>query len=142
MNYIYINPGDHICYSCGTHFHHGIYCRNVSYKNRIYEDIVVHFEGKDKGGRIREISYERFFKWQEVHVVQYQAGSCYAPDVVVQRAVSRLGEPNYDLFGNNCEHFSHWCKTGKKTSGQINDAIGMAGGLGGGILTGMAVDAL
>ncbi len=56
MNYIYINPGDHICYSCETHFHHGIYCGDVSYKNRIYEDIVVHFEGKDKGGRIRKIS--------------------------------------------------------------------------------------
>ncbi len=38
-----------------------------------------------------------------MHVVQYQVGSCYAPDVVVQKAASRLGEPNYDLFGNNCE---------------------------------------
>ena len=40
---------------------------------------------------------------------------------VVSRAESRLGENGYNLFGNNCEHFAHWCKTGRHRSAQVED---------------------
>ena len=41
------------------------------------------------------------------------------PELVVQRALSRLGEADYDLFENNCEHFAVWCKTGRSHSTQV-----------------------
>lgn len=142
MDWDYIYPGDHIFYSCGAYDHHGIFCGNILYNDRLYEDVVIHFEGKHQGGKVRGIAYDKFAKGQEIYIAQYQENSCSAPDMVIQKAVSMLNKPGYDLFINNCEHFAHWCKTGKKVSGQVNDAISLSGGLGGGFLAALAVDAL
>jgi hypothetical protein len=35
--------------------------------------------------------------------------------------MSRLGEQNYNLLFNNCEHFAHWCKTGRHRSEQVEN---------------------
>jgi len=45
-----------------------------------------------------------------------------APDAVIERAESRLGEGGFDFVFNNCEHFATWCKTGISNSDQI-DAV-------------------
>ena len=42
---------------------------------------------------------------------------------VLQRAMSRLGEREYDPFTNNCEHFARWCKTGLGCCTQVNEVI-------------------
>lgn len=47
----------------------------------------------------------------------------YTPEETVERAKSRLGEKNYDLAINNCEHFAFWCKTGISDSHQVNHII-------------------
>jgi hypothetical protein len=39
--------------------------------------------------------------------------------VTLQRALGRLGEQRYNLIFNNCEHFAHWCKTGRHRSAQV-----------------------
>lgn len=44
----------------------------------------------------------------------------YTPEETVARAKGRLGERNYDLVENNCEHFALWCKTGLSESRQVN----------------------
>ena len=36
---------------------------------------------------------------------------CLSAEKVVVRARKRLGENQYDLLENNCEHFAMWCKT-------------------------------
>jgi hypothetical protein len=41
--------------------------------------------------------------------------------VTLRRAMSRLGEHNYNLLFNNCEHFAHWCKTGRHRSEQVEN---------------------
>ncbi|MBR9911110.1 MAG: lecithin retinol acyltransferase family protein [Gammaproteobacteria bacterium] len=38
---------------------------------------------------------------------------------VITRAKSRLGEKNFNLLFNNCEHFASWCVTGISNSDQI-----------------------
>jgi hypothetical protein len=43
--------------------------------------------------------------------------------VVINRAMSRLGEQKYNLLFNNCEHFATWCKTGVSDSKQIREFI-------------------
>ena len=47
--------------------------------------------------------------------------------------MNELNRSNYNLFNNNCEHFAHWCKTGRKASEQINNAIGGGMALVGGV---------
>ncbi|OPY55810.1 MAG: NC domain protein [Pelotomaculum sp. PtaU1.Bin035] len=51
-----------------------------------------------------------------LHELKY---NLYSPSETVQRARNRLGEADYDLFGNNCEHFAIWCKTGMHRSYQV-----------------------
>jgi hypothetical protein len=46
----------------------------------------------------------------------------YSPEAVVFRAESRLGEEEYELIFNNCEHFATWCKTGIHESKQSENA--------------------
>jgi len=47
----------------------------------------------------------------------------YSPEETVQRAESRLGEKNYNIATNNCEHFAIWCKTGVSESTQIENFL-------------------
>ncbi len=67
------------------------------------------------------------------------------PEVVVERARSKVGKKGYNLIWNNCEHFAKWCKYRKEMSDQIRDGAMIAGMLVGflagalaGILNGMA----
>ena len=48
----------------------------------------------------------------------------YTPYETVSRARERLGETQYNLFTNNCEHFAIWCKTGLSESAQIEIVLG------------------
>ena len=43
----------------------------------------------------------------------------YSPEETVKRAESQLGEGDYNLVFNNCEHFAVWCKTGVRESSQV-----------------------
>ena len=47
----------------------------------------------------------------------------FTPQETIQRAKSRLGEHNYSLPFNNCEHFAIWCKTGMSESTQVDKII-------------------
>jgi hypothetical protein len=46
--------------------------------------------------------------------------------ITLRRAMSRLGEQNYNLLFNNCEHFATWCKTGRHSSEQVDSVIDRA----------------
>jgi len=39
----------------------------------------------------------------------------------IRRARSRIGETEYNLITNNCEHFAMWCKTGVSESSQVKN---------------------
>lgn len=45
-----------------------------------------------------------------------------------QRLHNAAAMPNYDLFGNNCEHFARFVATGKRESTQLQ-AAGVVAGL-------------
>lgn len=47
----------------------------------------------------------------------------YSPEETIKRARSRLGEKEYNLLLNNCEHFAIWCKTGLSKSYQIENLL-------------------
>lgn len=47
----------------------------------------------------------------------------YSPEETIKRAKSKLGEHEYSLFFNNCEHYAIWCKTGLSKSHQIEGLL-------------------
>ncbi len=47
----------------------------------------------------------------------------YSPAETVQRAKSRLGDGEYNIAWNNCEHFAIWCKTGVSESRQVGRVL-------------------
>ena len=64
----------------------------------------------------------QFFEhYQVVNYPSYQ--NIYAPEEIVHRAESCLGEDDYNLFFNNCEHFACWCVTGKARSEQVQEIM-------------------
>lgn len=47
--------------------------------------------------------------------------------MAIQRLNAAMTTPNYDLFGNNCEHFARLVATGKRESTQLQAAVVIAG---------------
>ncbi len=91
----------------GLFLHHGIDLGDGS---------VAHYlEGRE----ILRSPLEEFSRGQEVSVVSHDQAS--PAGVTLRRAMSRMGEQNYNLLFNNCEHFANWCKTGRHRSGQVED---------------------
>lgn len=121
--------GDHLYVSRGAYFHHGIDCGDGT---------VIHYR---EGEAITRSSLPFFALGETVRVKPYVTADPADPaDVVVDRAESRLGERDYHLVFNNCEHFVSWCKTGQHRSDQVNTVVAatVAGGLVGGALLGGA----
>lgn len=78
------------------------------------------------GEKVIRTSITAFGAGNQYFVKPY--GYCDPDDVVIQRAKSRLGESEYSLLFNNCEHFATWCKTGLQHSEQVRNAGAAAGG--------------
>jgi hypothetical protein len=114
--------------------HHGIDCGN---------NTVIHYQGKLRDSTVTRVSIEHFVG-EIVYTKEY--GKADPPEIVIARAESRLGENGYNVFGNNCEHFAHWCKTGQPHSEQIRNmqvaATGLAGVGVGAVATRMMVKGL
>jgi hypothetical protein len=93
----------------GLFLHHGI---------DLGDGTVAHYL---EGRQILRSPLEEFSRGQPVTPVGYPEGACSPAGVTLRRAMSRLGEQNYNLLFNNCEHFAHWCKTGRHRSAQVED---------------------
>jgi hypothetical protein len=108
--------------------HHGIDCGDGT---------VIEYQGYQQGGRIARISKVNFGIGRTIHVKKY--GKCDTPAKVLERAENMVGKQEYCLFSNNCEHFAYWCKTGKKNSEQVKNAVDFTGAIPTGVLTKIAV---
>lgn len=58
--------------------------------------------------------------------IYHESEQSLAPEEVVKRARSRIGEKEYNLLSKNCEHFATWCKTGIAFSRQVEIAVDLA----------------
>jgi hypothetical protein len=106
--YVYRNFGQ----LQGVYKHYGIDCGDGT---------VIHYRKPSE--IIEQTSLATFSRGNPVYVAEYSEGFGYIPDVVVERAKSRLGENSYNLLSNNCEHFASWCKTGISDSKQIRNYL-------------------
>jgi hypothetical protein len=78
--------------------------------------------GKKPFAVVRLVPVQAFARGREVHIEPDPPNSVPG-HVAVNRGMSRLGERNYSLTGNNCEHFVNWAKTDERTSPQVQRAI-------------------
>jgi hypothetical protein len=74
-----------------------------------------------EGREILRSPRDQFSRGQPIQTVPYPEGRCLPAGVTLRRAMGRLGEERYNLLFNNCEHFAHWCKTGRHRSAQVED---------------------
>ncbi|XP_025114503.1 HRAS-like suppressor 2 [Pomacea canaliculata] len=70
-------------------------------KGEVRDDDFFHVAGDSKAKKSNHLD----------HIL-----SVFAPDEIVERAMSKLGRKDYDIFTNNCEHFATWCRYGKEIS--------------------------
>ena len=93
----------------GLFNHHGI---------DLGDGTVAHYlEGRE----ILRSSMDDFSQGQPVRVISHHGASPVG--VTLRRAMGRLGEQDYNLLFNNCEHFATWCKTGRHRSGQVDSVL-------------------
>ncbi len=139
-----VKAGDVIKVNRGLYSHFGVYAGN----NQVIHYTGA-TGPEDFNGIVRETSLEEFlngaekfdicnfpehpsfnlvtknsstvFKiWQTIKNLQIANYKLYSPEETVRRARSKLGEGGYNLALNNCEHFAAWCKTGVRSSKQVN----------------------
>ena len=93
----------------GLFNHHGI---------DLGDGTVAHYlEGRE----ILRSPLEEFSQGQPLQVINHAEASPVG--VTLRRAMGRLGEQDYNLLFNNCEHFATWCKTGRHRSGQVDSVL-------------------
>lgn len=94
--------------------HHGIDCGDGT---------VIHYSGEPlqkSSAVVCRTDMETFLKGGRLQIRSYSC--CDNADAVISRAKSRLGQRDYALLSNNCEHFAEWCKTGCSQSEQVDSA--------------------
>ena len=108
--------GAHLVAARDGYEHHGIYVGNGQ---------VIHYAGfsrRQRRGPVERISIGCFACGFAV-TIQRDASPCYDGEEVARRAGSRLGERNYRLLTNNCEHFCSWCLFGECRSAQVEACL-------------------
>ncbi|WP_455282635.1 lecithin retinol acyltransferase family protein [Cupriavidus necator] len=107
-----IEIGAHLISERDGYAHHGIYAGHGQ---------VIHYGGFEHSVKPRPIEYIalRGFAAGKGVRVQAEPDATYAGADVVERAKSRLGEDQYQLLTNNCEHFCTWCVSGVGRSEQV-----------------------
>lgn len=119
--------GKHLVVGRGAYTHHGIGDERGG---------VIHYAGLSSGlssGPVCRTTLKTFAQGRKITVRRYERRR-YSLFESVRRARSRLGESDYSVWGNNCEHFVAWCIMGDHSSRQVDRGVaGMAGAASGGV---------
>ncbi len=110
-------PGDHIWIRKQGYTHHGLYLG--AYEDS--EPLVAHYAGWVNGldaGPLEITDIEEFSEGKTVHVREYPDRQFTREDSIL-RVLTRLGEEEYDVHTNNCEHLCHWAIMGNHRSKQV-----------------------
>jgi hypothetical protein len=82
---------------------------------------VLHYAGLSEAaasGPVIRSDFDKFRHGHKIIVVPHKHRK-YGLLESVERAKQRIGEENYDMPTNNCEHFVSWCINGKVKSKQV-----------------------
>lgn len=108
--------GDMVRVKVKFYYHYGIF---------VDENTIVQFGMRDNGNthpdeisviktNIVEFSGGEFIECGELEKADKKRA--FPPKIVVENAISRLGERGYNILNNNCEHFANECMFGEKKS--------------------------
>ncbi len=116
----------------GSYTHHGLGIGN---------ERVIHYSGLANDlitpGVIEEISLDEFSQGKNIYIKSHKNRK-YTAQLAIMRAGLRLGESQYHILHNNCEHFVEWCITGKHYSVQsLRGKLLYSAGVGGRALLGV-----
>lgn len=113
-------PGAHIRVQVDSVYHHGIYIGD----NKVVQfGLPMSIYQDPNTIKIMESPIEDFLNggFLEVRVYDKKEKKSKNKDSdIVKIALSKVGEGNYNLLTNNCEHFANYCVFGKKTSSQVD----------------------
>jgi hypothetical protein len=116
-----LQRGDHIRAGWPRQPHHdGIYLGN----GRVIHLVGAPGEGK-RGAHVQIGTLEDFAAGRPVTVRRYAGKS--DPEAIIARAMSKLGDGDYNLVFNNCQHFARWCVTGDHVSEQVEATAAAVG---------------
>jgi len=108
--------GDHLAVQRLGYSHHGLY---------VGDGQVIHYQGpcasNGQAGQVVLSTLDDFHGNQPLRVIAHPDRP-YSREACAVRAFSRLGEHDYHLLFNNCEHFVLWCIEGLHDSPQVNRA--------------------
>ena len=118
--------------AAGFYTHHGL---------GIGDNKVIHYSGLANDlatpGVVEVVSLDEFSKNKEIHLMHH-AKRKYTIEESIIRANLRLGEAQYHVLHNNCEHIVQWCITGIHKSNQsIRGKLLYSAGIGTRALNGM-----
>lgn len=122
----YSNPkkGEHIRVSRGIYNHHGVYISNEE---------VIHFTGRNSDNvldwsrnEVIKTDLDDFLHGGILEVKEYteeELDDVYPVDHIVIYARACIGDKDYHLIFNNCEHFANTCTLGRFRSKQVEDVF-------------------
>ncbi|WP_160691701.1 lecithin retinol acyltransferase family protein [Clostridium sp. C2-6-12] len=101
--------GEHLYVYRSLYTHHGLYFGS---------GYVIHYsEAPDKKsifspnkGVIKIDTIPKFSDGCSIKIEK--SPKVYSNDIIIERALDRLGENKYKVIINNCEHFVRWCRGG------------------------------
>ena len=114
----FLKRGDHICWHLNLgYWHHAIVTSNHTPTVTIAE----------YGPYGRNVTFKETIKGGPDLIPSCLSGTpyrityddCYSNEYTALRAEKCIGEHHYNIFHRNCEHSSHWCKTGLNKSDQV-----------------------
>ena len=117
-----LQSGDIIFTNRFLYRHYGIYAG---------QGRVIHYASQNgdfgNDACVRETSLKQFVRSGECRIEKHDGSrnnaQQFSREETVSRARSRMGEKEYNLLFNNCEHFALWCKTGINKSAQVEKAV-------------------
>ncbi|WP_088043628.1 lecithin retinol acyltransferase family protein [Bacillus sp. EAC] len=101
-----LSRGDHIVVRRGVYTHHGIY---------LGDQKVIHY--RNKGVKVEDIKvFKKYCRVFKVLIRKENSPLLYPIETVINRAMERINENEYNLITNNCDHFANWCRNGSEKS--------------------------
>jgi hypothetical protein len=107
-----VAKGDHLIVRRGWYTHHAIDLGDgyvVQYGRGLSDGVTA---------SVHVTSDKRFSKGRQIEV--YSSATSFDADEIALRALNCVGEHEYHILWNNCEHFVNWCRTGKRESSQVD----------------------
>jgi hypothetical protein len=95
--------------------HHGLYIGN---------NTVIHLT---RTGIIEAVPMHEFTDGNGYRIQKYH--STFSHQEIIERAKSRLGNSDYSVISNNCEHFINWCLHNSNRSNQVIDVTTLSSGI-------------